>query len=114
MCPPAPYPAHDNGAAEGTSCGPERLMDSNMEKKRQYLGKWELGCMVFNSCLYKIFTTYPRSFGQISGSAGWLTALYTGLIFLAVLFLLLTLLRRHEDLGLIGLGEKWGCRAGGG
>ena len=114
MCPPAPYPAHDNGAAEGTSCGPERLMDSNMEKKRQYLGKWELGCMVFNSCLYKIFTTYPRSFGQISGSAGWLTALYTGLIFLAVLFLLLTLLRRHEDLGLIGLGEKWGGRAGGG
>ena len=67
-----------------------------MHTQRKYLGKWELGCIVFNSCIYKIFTTYPQNFGKISGSAGWLTALYTGILFLVILFLVLTILLRRE------------------
>lgn len=67
-----------------------------MEKKGKYLGSWELGCMVFNVCLHKMFTAYPRRFGVIGGSAGWLTALYTGILFLGALFVLLTLMRRRE------------------
>ncbi len=70
-----------------------------MLNKRQYLGKWELGSMVFNSCIYKIFTAYPRVFAQIGGSAGWITALFTGLVFLAILFFLLTLYKPYESLG---------------
>ncbi len=65
-----------------------------MKEKRRYLGKWELGCMVFHACLYKMFTAYPAQFFKISGSAAVLTALYSGAVFLAVLFLLLILLQK--------------------
>ena len=84
-----------------------------MLNKRQYLGKWELGSLVFNSCIYKIFTSYPRVFAQISGSAGWITALFTGLIFLAVLFFLLTLYKPYENQGFPSLiAERKGKRLG--
>ena len=65
-----------------------------MKEKRRYLGKWELGCMVFHACLYKMFTAYPAQFFRISGSAAALTALYSGVVFLIVLFLILMLLRK--------------------
>ncbi len=65
-------------------------------KERQYLGKWELGCLVFHACFYKIFTTYPKQFGEISGTAAWITALYTGLLFLAGLWVVLWFLERYR------------------
>lgn len=67
-----------------------------MTQKKRYLGKWELGCIVFNSCLYKIFTTYPRRFSEISGSASYLTALYTGILFLIGLYLVLRILKKYS------------------
>lgn len=63
-----------------------------MSTQRRYIGKWELGCMVFHVCVAKMFTSYPNRFTTGSGSAGWLTALYTGVLFLAVLCLVLKLL----------------------
>ncbi|MEE1013278.1 MAG: GerAB/ArcD/ProY family transporter [Clostridia bacterium] len=62
-----------------------------MSMHRRYIGKWELGCMVFHICVARMFTSYPNRFTAVSGSAGWLTALYTGILFLAVLFLALKL-----------------------
>lgn len=83
-----------------------------MEKTRRYLGSWELGCLVFNACVYKCFTSYPRRFGEISGSAGWLTALAAGLLFLGLLALALRFYAPYARLGLAGLArKKWG-RAG--
>lgn len=74
-----------------------------MTNKRQYLGRWELGSMVFNSCIYKMFTAYPRTFAQISGSAGWITALFCGLLFLAALFFLLVLYKPFQNQGIPSL-----------
>ena len=70
--------------------------------ERKYLGKWELGCLVFHSCFYKIFTTYPKQIGEISGTAGWLTALFCGLVFLAGLWLVLWLLNKYRPWLILG------------
>ncbi len=67
-----------------------------MNKKNRYLGKWELGCLVFHACFYKIFTSYPQQFGEISGSAAWITVLYTGIIFLAVFGVVLWILQKYK------------------
>ncbi len=67
-----------------------------MERKRKYLGKWEFGCLVFHTCFYKIFTTYPKQLYAISGTAGWLTALYTGVLFLGIFSLILFLIERYR------------------
>lgn len=64
---------------------------------KRYLGKWELGSIVFNSCIYKIFLSFPAHFEQISGSAGWLTALFSGIVFLLILALSLFLLDLLKD-----------------
>ncbi len=91
-----------------------------MEQKRRYLGKWEFGCLVFHACFYKIFTTYPKQFYVISGTAGWLTALYTGLLFLVFFGLALYLVNRYRvklsgvllQVGKILLAGYWICSAG--
>lgn len=80
-----------------------------MEKRGRYIGKWELGCMAFNVCIYKMFTAYPTRFKEISGSAGWITAAFCGAVFLGVLFLLLVLAERIKAKSLF---EK--CREKGG
>ena len=64
---------------------------------KRYLGKWELGSIVFNSCIYKIFLSYSARFKQIGGSAGWLTAIFSGLVFLLLLLLFLFLLNLFKD-----------------
>ena len=81
-----------------------------MEKQRKYIGKWELGCMVFNVCIYKMFTSYPVKFNEISGSAGWITALYTGVIFLIVLFALLLIFEKCKSKSLFELCINKGGR----
>ncbi len=55
-----------------------------MKKQGRELGGWEFGCLVFHACFYKMFTTYPNQFFAVGGTAGWLTALYTGLIFVGL------------------------------
>lgn len=81
-----------------------------MISKNCYIGKWELGCLVFNSCVYKMFTSYPKRFIQISGSAGWITALFTGIVFLGVLYLLLSLFKPYERTGLVDLAKTKGSK----
>ena len=60
------------------------------------IGKWELVCVTFNICIYKMFTSYPSVFGRISANAGWLTALYTGIIFLAITAILLFVFGKYK------------------
>ncbi len=60
-----------------------------MDKQRRYLGKWELGSIVFHLCTAKMFTRYPGTVAAISGSAGWISALYAGVLFLILLFVAL-------------------------
>ena len=54
--------------------------------KRRYLGKWELGSIVFHLCTAKMFTRFPETIASISLSAAWLSVLYTGVLFLVLLF----------------------------
>ena len=84
-----------------------------MAKERRYIGSWELGCMVFNTCVFKIFTRYPNKYNQIGGSAGWITAAFTGIIFLGVLFAALTLMRKFREDGIFGVADKGGRLVGG-
>ena len=62
------------------------------------IGKWELACITFNVCVYKMLTSYPSVFGKISANAGWLTALYCGAVFLAVTALLLFIYNKYSYL----------------
>ncbi len=55
------------------------------------IGRWELGCIVFNSLIHKIFTMYPKIFFDISSSAGWLTSAFAGVVFLLILVFTLKL-----------------------
>ena len=66
-------------------------------KQRRYLGKWELGSIVFHLCTAKLFTRYPGTITEISGSAGWLSVLFSGIVFLALLFLALRFLPRKIE-----------------
>ncbi len=87
--------------------------EKKMNDKRKFIGSWELGCMVFNSCVYKIFTKYPATYFNISGSGAWLTALYTGVIFLIILFICLRLIIPYKDIGILGIADKGGYFVGG-
>lgn len=71
-----------------------------MEEK-QYMGRWELGCLVFNSLIYKIFSAYPKRFIQCSGSGAWLTAVFTGIVFLVILWIALKIYEPYAEKGLI-------------
>ncbi len=64
------------------------------------MGKWELGCLVFNSLIYKIFTRYPERFSDISASAGWLTSAFAGALFLIFLAVVLKLYSPLSNVGL--------------
>lgn len=73
------------------------------------MGRLELGCMVFNSVVYKIFTHYPAVFAKNSGSASWVTAIFTALIFLGILWVLLKLYSPYSQVGLVEvIKEKYG------
>ncbi len=75
-------------------------------KERKYLGKWELGCMAFHTCIYRIFTTELNRFREIGGSAGWLSALFVGVVFLFLLFLSLSWFQKWKGIGILELCEK--------
>ncbi len=57
-------------------------------QNRKYLGKWELGCLVFLVCTVRLFTSYPNIRGV---SSLWLSTLIGGILFLGLLFLALRL-----------------------
>lgn len=68
--------------------------------EKNYMSKWELGCIVFNSLTYKIFTHYSESFAHYGGSAAWLTAVFSGIVFLAALGIILKIYSPASDAGL--------------
>lgn len=70
-------------------------------KETHNIGKWELGCLVFNSLIYKIFTKYPYKFSEISGSAGWVTSVFAGMVFLLLLAIALKLYSPVSEVGLV-------------
>ncbi len=73
---------------------------------REYIGRWELICIVFNSVLYKLFVARPEAYIEYGGAAAWLCALFSGLIFLAVLYLLLKLYSPIADEGIISFAAR--------
>lgn len=76
---------------------------------KESMGRLELGCMVFNSVVYKIFTHYPGVFAENSGSASWVTAIFTAVIFLGILWFLLKLYSPYARVGLAeAIKEKYG------
>ena len=55
------------------------------------IGKWELGCIIFNSLVFKLFLFYPKIYLHFGGSAAWLTAVFSGAVFLAFFWLIMLL-----------------------
>ncbi len=53
--------------------------------EHNYIGKWELGCIVVNSVIYKILTGYSKIFTDCGGAAAWITAAFYGIVFLILL-----------------------------
>lgn len=70
-------------------------------EENNYMGKWELACIVFNCLVYKIFTPYSENFESFGGSAAWLTALFSGAVFLLILWFVLKIYSPYADDGLL-------------
>lgn len=64
------------------------------------IGKLELICIVFNSAIYKLFIGKPEIYTLYGGSAAWLCALFCGIVFLAVLYILLRIYTPYSQIGL--------------
>lgn len=64
------------------------------------VGRWELGCIVFNSLAFKLFSVYPKAYFDFGGCASWLTALVSGMIFLILLRLVLSVYEKYADIGI--------------
>lgn len=67
----------------------------------KYLEKWELWCIVLNCVVHKILNGYTAVFSKYGGSAAWLGAFIHGVIFLAVLKLVLRICEPYADEGLL-------------
>lgn len=70
-------------------------------KGYKYLERWELWCIVLNCVIHKILNGYTAAFYKYGGSAAWLGAFIHGLIFLAVLKLVLKIYEPYADEGLL-------------
>ena len=76
-----------------------------MKSNKTQIGSFELGSILVNLLVFKILTGFPKQFFRISGSGGLLSALFGGLVFLGVLFLLLTLYQKRDRTSLFDLAE---------
>ena len=70
------------------------------------IGKWELGCIIFNSLTFKLFSVYPKAYSYFGGCASWLTALFSGIIFFAALWLIIIFYERYADIGIVELIKR--------
>ena len=78
-------------------------------KEKIRLGKWELGCIVFNCIVYKSFTRFLNMYSKECGSAACISAVLSGAIFVVAVFFITKLYENVSDEGLIGYIErKWG------
>ena len=73
-----------------------------------YMSKFELGCIVFNSLSYKLFTRYTEVYSRYGGSAAWITALFSGTVFLVLLRIVLKLYSPYANDGLLYSLKKRG------
>ncbi len=83
--------------------------------ENNYMGKWELGCIVLNSIIYKILTGYTEKIVTLGGAAAWMTAVFDGIIFLVILKIVLKAYETYADDGILDALQKRGgsgtCRA---
>lgn len=83
--------------------------------ENNYMGKWELGCIVLNSIVYKILTGYTEKIVTLGGAAAWMTAVFDGIIFLGILKIVLKAYETYADDGILDALQKRGrsgtCRA---
>ena len=59
-----------------------------MKPYQEKAGGWELGCIMLNLFLYKLFTRFPSSLVATAGSGAWVSVLFSGVLFLAAVFLI--------------------------
>ena len=77
------------------------------------IGKWELGCIIFNSLVFKLFLFYPKIYLHFGGSAAWLTAVFSGTVFLAIFWLIMLPYDKYADVGIVeAVKRKCGTKAG--
>ncbi len=74
--------------------------------EHNYIGKWELGCIVVNSVIYKILTGYSKIFTDCGGAAAWITAAFYGIVFLILLKAALKFYEPCADEGLVEVLKK--------
>lgn len=73
------------------------------------IGRWELGCIVFNSLVYRTFSSSAKCYIDKAGSASWLNAAFSALVFLLALFLIARLYRIHSQKSITDrIKEKFG------
>ena len=70
-------------------------------EEKNYMSKWELECIIFNSLIYKFFTGYTEAYCRYGGAAAWLTAIFSGTVFLIVLAVILKLYSPYSCDGLV-------------
>ncbi len=58
-------------------------------ENKSYISNWELGCIIFNSLTYKLFTSCAEIYENFGGSAAWLISILSGGVFLLILWALL-------------------------
>ena len=76
------------------------------------IGKWELGCIIFNSLVFKLFLFYPKIYLHFGGSAAWLTAVFSGAVFLVIFWLIMLLYDKYADVGIVeAVKRKFGSNA---
>lgn len=76
--------------------------------ENNYMGKWELGCIVLNSIVYKILTGYTEKIVTLGGAAAWMTAAFDGIIFLVILKIVIKAYEPYADEGILDALQKRG------
>ncbi|MEG1880476.1 MAG: GerAB/ArcD/ProY family transporter, partial [Oscillospiraceae bacterium] len=83
-------------------------LGGNLMSKIKF-GRFELSCIVVNVLIYRIFTRFPKMFSDIAGSGSALTAVYTGIVFLALLGVILMLYKYNPNKNFIEIiKERFG------
>ncbi len=77
-------------------------------KNKQIFGKWETTAILMNAISLKIFLNFPRRMVEVSGTAGWLLAIYVSLIAFAALAIILKLYKKFKGMDLLDIAHFTG------
>lgn len=75
-------------------------------ENKSYLSNWELGCIIFNSLTYKLFTACAEIYENFGGSAAWLISILAGVVFLLILWALLKAYVRYLPDNLFSVAQN--------